>query len=175
MRDQKTPGGLAAGKTGTRHPSGSNSNQTSARRHILRQTSHHLFFLILRLLFMLFSKAAQLTKNVILIFKTELNILLWWIKKNRIIISADVNGTRDLVSANNNWGGIYTQEKKDGIIVWKKCSPTVSKQQLFKVIKGHFILSLSSLSSFCQHDIIKKKKQYLTYYKLAAVIYIMFL
>lgn len=57
MRDQKTPGGLAAGKTGTCHPSGSN-NQTSARRHILRQISH-LLFLVCNLLFMLFSKAAQ--------------------------------------------------------------------------------------------------------------------
>lgn len=39
----------------------SNSNQTSARRHILRQTRHPLF-LIFRFFFMLFSKAAQSTK-----------------------------------------------------------------------------------------------------------------
>ena len=114
MRDQKTPGGLAAGKTDTHLVL--NSNQTSARRHILRQTCHPVF-LVFRFFFLLFSKAARLTKklnsnflNLVWHYFVFLESEIKYVQQSEYYFQKG-NGTRRLfVSAKSNWGDIYTQE-----------------------------------------------------------------
>lgn len=43
----------------------------------------------------------------------------------------------------------------------KQCSPTESNSNHLKLDGGHFILSLISLSSLCEHDVIKNKNSIL--------------
>lgn len=125
MRDQKIPGGLAAGKTGTCHPSGSNNNQTSARRHILRQTSH-LLFLVFRLFFVLFSKAARLPQNVAL---SEGNKLKTKSIRTKISFTSEVIGITGL--------SLFTIGDFGGAFIFSL--PKKQRNVFFKIVQPYFV------------------------------------
>lgn len=134
-----------------------NGNQTSARRHILRQTRHSLFlFLVFRSFFMLFSKAAQLTE-------------MWNSYCNCLVLSCiAVNNCKTckekliLIQREPQQGGSshppqmverHFYSGNMNLKVLKQCSPTVPKQQSFEAKRWAFSfvfdIIVISLSAWC--------------------------